>query len=111
ARHLGAQHILLVAPYLAYMRQDMAFHPGEIVSQQVVGRFLSELVDGLVTVDPHLHRISTLAEAFAGPYAISLSGAPMLAQLIARERPQALLMGPDGESAQWIAAAAAVSGF
>ena len=27
ARQLGAQHLTLVAPYLAYMRQDIAFHP------------------------------------------------------------------------------------
>ena len=111
ARKLGAQHILLVAPYLAYMRQDIAFHPGEIVSQKVIGQFLSELVDGLITVDPHLHRISKLEEAFTGSYAISLSGAPMLAELIAKKRPGAMLMGPDGESAQWIASAAAVCGF
>lgn len=111
ARKLGAQRVLLVAPYLAYMRQDIAFHPGEIVSQKIIGRFLSELVDGLITVDPHLHRISRLDEAFPGPYAIALSGAPMLAELIAKERPQAMLMGPDGESAQWIASAAAVCGF
>ena len=111
ARKLGAQKILLVAPYLAYMRQDIAFHPGEIVSQKIIGRFLSELVDGLITVDPHLHRISRLDEAFPGPYAIALSGAPMLAELIAKERPQAMLMGPDGESAQWVASAAAVCGF
>ncbi|MBP7131290.1 MAG: ribose-phosphate pyrophosphokinase [Aquabacterium sp.] len=111
ARKLGAQHILLVAPYLAYMRQDIAFHPGEIVSQTIVGRFLSKLFDGLITVDPHLHRISRLDEAFPGPYAIALSGAPKLAELIAKERPQAMLMGPDGESAQWIASAAAVCGF
>lgn len=111
ARRLGTRQVLLVAPYLAYMRQDMAFHPGEIVSQQIIGRFLSELVDGLITVDPHLHRISRLDEAFPGPYAISLSGAPMLARLIAQERPQALLMGPDAESAQWIATAAAACGF
>ena len=87
------------------------FHPGEIVSQKIIGRFLSELVDGLITVDPHLHRISRLDEAFPGPYAIALSGAPMLAELIAKERPQAMLMGPDGESAQWVASAAAVCGF
>ena len=111
ARRLGAQRILLVAPYLAYMRQDVAFHPGEVVSQTIIGHFLSDMVDGLITVDPHLHRISRLEEAFPGPYAISLSGAPMLAELIAKERPQAMLMGPDGESAQWIASAAAVCGF
>lgn len=111
ARKLGALKILLLAPYLAYMRQDIAFQPGEIVSQKIIGRFLSELVDGLITVDPHLHRISKLEEAFPGSYAISLSGAPMLAELIAKERPGAMLMGPDGESAQWIASAAAVCGF
>ena len=27
ARSLGVQHLTLVAPYLAYMRQDIAFHP------------------------------------------------------------------------------------
>ena len=27
ARELGAQHLTLVAPYLAYMRQDIAFTP------------------------------------------------------------------------------------
>ena len=42
ARSLGAQQLTLVAPYLAYMRQDIAFHPGEAVSQQVVGGFLRD---------------------------------------------------------------------
>ena len=36
ARTLGAQHLTLVAPYLAYMRQDIAFNPGEAVSQRIV---------------------------------------------------------------------------
>ena len=111
ARALGAQWLGLVTPYLAYMRQDIAFHPGEVVSQRIVGEFLAGLFDGVITVDPHLHRISRLDEAFPGPYAVSLSGAPMLAELIAKERPQAMLMGPDGESAQWVASAAAVCGF
>ncbi len=111
ARRLGARHILLVAPYLAYMRQDLAFHPGEVVSQTIIGHFLSGMVDGLITVDPHLHRISRLEEAFPGPYAISLSGAPLLARLIAQRRQQAILIGPDAESAQWIASAAATGGF
>ena len=34
ARELGAQHLSLVCPYLAYMRQDIAFSPGEAVSQR-----------------------------------------------------------------------------
>jgi len=39
-------------PYLAYMRQDSAFVPGEVVSQKVIGRLLAELFDAVVTVDP-----------------------------------------------------------
>ena len=111
ARSLGATQLTLVAPYLAYMRQDMAFSPGEAVSQRIVGRFLAGLFDAVITVDPHLHRVTTLEEAVPVPRAIVLSGAPLLADLIARQRPGALLVGPDEESAQWIAQAAARHGF
>ena len=106
ARTLGAQDLTLVAPYLAYMRQDMAFQPGEAISQRIVGQFLADLFDGLVTVDPHLHRVATLQEASPVQRAVVLSGAPGLSDLIAQLRPQALLIGPDEESAQWIEQAA-----
>ncbi len=67
ARQLGAQHLTLAAPYLAYMRQDIAFNPGEVISQRVVGRFLASLFDAVITVDPHLHRVATLDEAATTP--------------------------------------------
>ena len=111
ARTLGAHHVTLVAPNLAYMRQDIAFNPGEVVSQRVVGQFLADLFDAVITVDPHLHRVATLQEAVPVPSAVVLSGAPLLADLIASQRPGALLMGPDEESAQWIAQAAAKHHF
>ena len=111
ARSLGVKHLTLVAPYLAYMRQDIAFHPGEAVSQQVVGGFLAGLFDAVITVDPHLHRIDRLEQAIPVPQAVVLSGAEPLADLIAQRHPGALLVGPDGESAQWIAQAAARHGF
>ncbi|MDE2402777.1 MAG: ribose-phosphate diphosphokinase [Burkholderiales bacterium] len=111
ARELGARRVLLVAPYLAYMRQDIAFHPGEVVSQRVIGRFLAELFEALITVDPHLHRVASLAEAVPLAHAISLSGAPMLARLIAQRHERPLLIGPDAESAQWIEAAAKEHNF
>jgi ribose-phosphate pyrophosphokinase len=111
ARTLGAKRLTLVAPYLAYMRQDMAFTPGEAVSQRIVGRFLAGLFDVVITVDPHLHRVATLQEAVPVPRAVVLSGAPPLADLIARRRPGALMVGPDEESAQWIAQAARRHGF
>lgn len=107
ARELGARHLTLVTPYLAYMRQDMAFSPGEVVSQRVVGGFLARLFDAVITVDPHLHRIATLGEAIPVADPVVLSGAPALADWIARERPGALLLGPDEEAAQWVEQAAA----
>lgn len=112
ARALGARHLTLVAPYLAYMRQDIAFQPGEAISQRIVGRFLASLFNAVITVDPHLHRVATLQEAV--PLLVNamvLSGAPLLSDLIAARRQQPLLLGPDEESAQWVALAASRHGF
>ena len=99
-------NLTLVCPYLAYMRQDIAFHDGEIVSQKIIGQFLSSLFDCVVTVDPHLHRISKLEEAVNVAKPIALSGAPLLGAYIAQRVPDAFLLGPDGESAQWVEQAA-----
>lgn len=111
ARGLGATTITLVCPYLAYMRQDIAFHPGEVVSQKVAGKFLAGLFDGVITVDPHLHRVATLEEAVPVKRAVVVSGAPMLGDWIAAHVRNAFLLGPDGESAQWVAQAAAKYGL
>lgn len=111
ARLLGAKHLTLIAPYLAYMRQDMAFHPGEVISQRIVGRFLADLFDAVITVDPHLHRVAALEQAVPVARAVVLSGAPLLSDLIAQHRQNPLLIGPDEESAQWIALAASRHGF
>ena len=110
-RTMGVADVTLVAPYLAYMRQDIAFRAGEVVSQRVIGAFLADLFDAVITVDPHLHRVATLGEAVPAKRPVVLSGAPLLADWIARQRPQALLMGPDEESAQWVGQAAARHGF
>lgn len=111
ARDLGARHLTLVAPYLGYMRQDVAFQPGETISQRIVGRFLASLFDAVITVDPHLHRVATLQQAVPVANAVVLSAAPLLSDLIATQRPKALLLGPDEESAQWLALAASRHGF
>lgn len=111
ARALGATELVLLAPYLGYMRQDIAFRPGEAVSQRIVGAFLAQLFDGLVTVDPHLHRVTTLGEAVPLAHPVVVSGAPLLADWIAQQRPGACLLGPDEESLQWVAQAAARHGL
>jgi len=102
ARELGARRVGLVAPYLAYMRQDTRFHTGEAVSANAFAQFLDESVDWLVTVDPHLHRIAALDNVFQIP-ATAVAAAPQLAEWIRREVARPILIGPDSESAQWVA--------
>jgi ribose-phosphate pyrophosphokinase len=111
ARELGAERLTLVSPYLAYMRQDMAFSPGEVVSQRHLGRLLAASFDAVVTVDPHLHRVSTLDEVVPGRVGLALSAAPLLGLHVARQLPGALLLAPDEEAAQWVRSAAEVAGL
>ena len=106
ARELGVRELTLVAPYLCYMRQDIAFHPGEAVSQRIVGGFLASLFDAVVTVDPHLHRIATLSEAIPARRTLALSAAPLIGRLVAQRVSDPLMLGPDGESIRWVEAAA-----
>ncbi len=111
ARELGADHLTLVAPYLAYMRQDMEFHPGEAVSQLHVGRALAAWFDAVITVDPHLHRVASMDEVVPGRRGLSVSAAPLLGAHAARQVPGALLLAPDEEAGQWVRAAAQANGL
>jgi ribose-phosphate pyrophosphokinase len=111
ARELGARHLTLVCPYLAYMRQDMAFTPGEVVSQRHVGALLGASFDVVITVDPHLHRVATLAEVMPGRRGLALTAAPLWGRTIAERLPGALLLGPDEEAGQWVRLAAVSGGL
>ena len=102
AREFGARRVGLVAPYLAYMRQDKRFHDGEAVSAPLFARFIEESFDWLVTADPHLHRNPDLSVLYRIP-AIRVVTAPLVAQWIRENVPNALLIGPDSESEQWVA--------
>jgi ribose-phosphate pyrophosphokinase len=102
ARRLGAGHLTLVAPYLCYMRQDKAFHPGEAISQPIIGRLLAGWFDALVTVDPHLHRIDRLEDAVPASQIACLSAAPLMGRFLHRALDAPLLIGPDSESRQWV---------
>jgi ribose-phosphate pyrophosphokinase len=106
ARGWGVRHLMLVAPYLAYMRQDMEFTPGEAVSQRHIAALLSTQFDRVVTVDPHLHRIASLDEVMPRGRGVALSAAAQLGRFIAVQVPGAVLVGPDEESGQWVAEAA-----
>lgn len=100
-RELGARRVGLIAPYLAYMRQDTRFHPGEAVSARIVGQLLGSAFDWLITVDPHLHRYRTLDEAYPLDARV-IHAAPRVAAWIRSHVESPLIIGPDGESAQWV---------
>ena len=106
ARELGASRVGHVAPYLSYMRQDRRFHPGEAVTSRLFARQVSGIVDWLVTVDPHLHRFSALAEIYSVPASV-VHASPLLARWISEHVDHPLLIGPDKESEQWVSDVAA----
>ncbi|MDF1683968.1 MAG: ribose-phosphate pyrophosphokinase [Legionellaceae bacterium] len=102
ARALGARRVGLCAPYLAYMRQDKQFKPGEGITSVYFAKLLTQYVDWLVTVDPHLHRYHHLDEIYAIPN-IALHATRNIAQWIEQNITKPLLIGPDSESEQWVA--------
>lgn len=108
ARELGARRVGLVAPYLAYLRQDRRFHTGEAVTSRTFGRLVSRAVDWVVSVDPHLHRLTSLAEVYDVP-AIATDAAPLLGDWVKRYVENPLIVGPDAESEQWALVVAEVA--
>lgn len=108
-REHGAKGVGLVAPYLAYMRQDVSFKPGEGVTAKYFGALMSQVVDWMVTVDPHLHRLHSLEGVYSIPTTIARA-APSIAAWIAREVEHPVLIGPDAESEQWVSAVSAQCG-
>ena len=109
AKDLGAAQVGLVAPYLAYMRQDRRFHPGEAVTSRQVASLLSHTFDWLVTVDPHLHRYHALEEIYTIP-AKAVHAAPLLSSWVHGNVTNPVLIGPDAESEQWVSAVAQDAG-
>jgi len=108
-REQGAKSVGLAAPYLAYMRQDTRFHPGETVSARHFGALLARHFDSLACVDPHLHRLQSLSQVFPRPASI-VHAAPALAAWIRANVAEPFLVGPDAESAQWVSAVAELTG-
>lgn len=110
AREFGARSVGLIAPYLAYMRQDKRFHAGEAVSASLFAGFLEESFDWLVTADPHLHRNPALGTLFRIPVQ-RVATAPVVAAWIRENVPMAVVIGPDRESGQWAAEIARRAGM
>ena len=106
ARERGATRLGLVCPYLPYMRQDTRFRSGEALTSACFADWLSARFDWLLTVDPHLHRYSSLSEIYR-LQACSPSAAGAIGDWIVQRIERPLIVGPDAESAQWVEAVAA----
>ena len=100
-RQQGAGSVTLIAPYLPYMRQDIAFSPGELVSATAFAKLVSNSFDRLITVDPHLHRFQSLDEVYTIP-TTCVSAAKPIVDWVADETEKPMIIGPDEESDQWV---------
>lgn len=108
-RDACARRLILIAPYLAYMRQDRIFHPGEALTSRLFAEQLQRHFDELITVDPHLHRHSSLEQVYDIPATVVHAG-PLMAAWIANEVDAPLVIGPDLESSQWVESIAREAG-
>jgi len=108
-KDMGAAKVTLIAPYLAYLRQDKSFFEGEAVSSKYFAKVLSSSFDALVTVDPHLHRYVSLDEIYTIPSQV-LSASQEIAHWVRKEVEKPVFIGPDSESGQWVAQVASLSG-
>ena len=104
----AADRVILVAPYLCYMRQDTAFNAGEAISQKIIGAYLSIYFERLITIDPHAHRVEDIQQVFPDCKVDTLSASTLIAETIGSIENQVsiLLVGPDSESKQWVGAIA-----
>ena len=96
-RRAGTERIVLVAPYLPYLRQDRVFAPGQPLSRDVFGRLLAPAFDRIVTVQPHLHRTASLSAVFPDLQVTALSADELFARAIGVAGAP-LIVGPDCES-------------
>ncbi len=79
------------------------------MTSRIFAKLLSQTVDGLVTVDPHLHRYPTLGEIYSIPSRVE-HAAPMIAAWIRTRVKRPVIVGPDSESEQWVSEVADMAG-
>jgi ribose-phosphate pyrophosphokinase len=101
AKELGAKNICLIIPYLSYMRQDSVFNPGEGLTSIYFAHLISNFADSLITIDPHLHRTKSLSEIYTIPTKVA-HAANHISAWIKKNIITPILIGPDGESEQWV---------
>lgn len=91
ARDLGARSVNLVAPYLSYQREDLRKEKFDCVSVKILGEILSNFVDSLLCVEPHL---KDLSKYFTIPVH-SVNCSELIKHYVKNNYNGAVVVGPD----------------
>ncbi|ADG13580.1 ribose-phosphate pyrophosphokinase [Methanocaldococcus infernus ME] len=105
-KECGVKEITLVAPYLAYARQDKLFNPGEAISIRALAKIYSNIFDRVITINPHEEHIK---EFFTIPF-ISGDAVPKLAEYVKDKLNDPIVLGPDQGALRFAKVAAEVLG-
>lgn len=106
ASRMAVKRLILVAPYMPYLRQDTVFVAGQPVSRDVFAKLLGQAFDTIVTVQPHLHRTPRLSPFFGSARVETVPAVEVLAHEIGVNGGP-VIVGPDSESDPWARAVAA----
>ena len=100
AKELGARKVFLIAPYLAYLREDKRFEEGEAISAKILSK-LFKIFKRVYVLEPHLHRFKKFSDFF--PNAVRVDLSEEVSEYIKKNvKKPYVLAGPDGESQQWV---------
>lgn len=107
-REREVKEITLITPYLPYMRQDAQFSSSESQLAKHFAELLAVHVDKVITVEPHLHRISKLEDIFPIP-TVTVHSTESIALWVSQHIKKPVFIGPDMESSQWVSPIAEIS--
>ncbi len=102
-KRLKARKIVVVTPYMAYLRQDEQFNKNECISNKEIARLIDlSGANELIIADPHLHRIKSLKELFKIKTKKATATKDIADYIKNKIKPKnPLIIGPDAESYQW----------
>jgi len=101
AKELGAKKVILVAPYLPYMRKDKRYESGECISCKAFADIISKSLESVYVIDPHLNKGLKLSDLFSIK-AVQLTSNPYIIDYIKRNIKNPLIVGPDKGSLEMV---------
>ena len=97
ARELGARKVILVAPYLAYLRKDIRYDPGECINRNAITNIISRYFDRVLVIDPHIRKGVKISSLFSIK-AVEINADKLIADYIKKNIKNPLVVGPDSGS-------------